>query len=178
MARKVEERRIGEYTYIVRTFGALEGGPVLLRLLRVVGAGLEGFADVLKAGGSNIDQAERAKSFLSDRSSAEAEKVGARPTGDENAAGTAILKALSATLRALDPKEVFALVEIFARYSDVRLPDGRQPTLIDVLDEHFAGEYDAMFSWLTFAIEVNYLGFFTAKLAQVTRGVGVQAPKP
>lgn len=174
MARKVEERKIGEYTYVVRTFGALEGGPVLLRLLRIVGAGLEGFAEVLKVGGSNIDQAERAKSFLASRAEGEAASKG----DEENGAGTAILRALSATLRALDPKEVFSLVEIFAKYSDVRLPDGRQPTLIDVLDEHFAGEYDALFSWLVFAIEVNYLGFFTAKLAQMTRSVGVPAKAP
>ena len=59
----------------------------------------------------------------------------------------------------------------FAAYSDVRLPDGRQPTLSDVLDEHFAGEYDELFGWLVFAIEANYLGFFMARLAQFN-GIG------
>lgn len=175
MAREVKERVIGKHTYIVRTFGAREGGPVLVRVCRILGAGLEGFADTIAEGATSLDQAERAKSRLFAKAQ-EAEGEVSTDTAPEtkgNGAklGAGILKAVAAALRGLDPVELFALVDQFAKYSDVRLPDGKQPTLSDVLDDHFAGEYDELFGWLIFAIEVNYLGFFSARLAQLGASV-------
>lgn len=168
MAREAKERVIGKHTYIVRTFGAREGGPVLVRVCRILGAGLEGFADTIAQGATSLDQAERAKSRLFAKAQeAEGEAIEAPKGSDGAKLGSGILKAIAAALRGLDPDELFALVDKFARYSDVRLSDGRQPTLSDVLDDHFAGEYDELFGWLIFAIEVNYLGFFTARLAQL-----------
>lgn len=171
MAREVKERQIGKHVYVVRTFGAREGGPVLVRVCRILGAGLEGFADTIAQGATALDQAERAKSRLfakAQETAADAEEGAApSPQGADAKLGSGILRAIAAAIKGLDPVELFALVDKFAAYSDVRLPDGRQPTLSDVLDDHFAGEYDELFGWLLFAIEVNYLGFFTARLANL-----------
>lgn len=53
------------------------------------------------------------------------------------------------------------LCNAFAPSTSVLLPDGKAPKLSAIFDLHFVGQrFPDMFSWLAFAIEVNYSGFF------------------
>lgn len=52
----------------------------------------------------------------------------------------------------------------FSAVSEVMLPDGREPLLKNVFDDHFIARYDEMFEWLTFAIRLNYESFFVQAL--------------
>lgn len=56
--------------------------------------------------------------------------------------------------------EVDYLCDTFGRTTEVHLGD-KWPQLSDVFDEHFAGRYADLLSWLMFALEVNFGSFFT-----------------
>ncbi len=47
----------------------------------------------------------------------------------------------------------------FAKFTQVRTPDGKTRVLKDIFDDHFVGKYREMIEWLAFCLEVNFANF-------------------
>jgi len=63
-------------------------------------------------------------------------------------------------LDALDVELVDALCDKFAEFTEVQLDAEHKPFLKGKFDDHFAGKYGEMLSWLVFCLEVNFSNFF------------------
>lgn len=70
------------------------------------------------------------------------------------------------------------LRDTFARVTEVRLPDGREPILSDAIkgEGHFAGAYDEMLEWLTFCLEVNFGTFFQKLRGRIAGALARKKP--
>ena len=99
------------------------------------------------------------------------------PAGGELASSgiaTSDAPALASTFRAIaeriDPDWMLSTAKLFAKHTEVELPDGKVPQLKDVFDDHFAGEYGRMVDWLVFCLEANF-----ADLLKKFKGVASRA---
>src|SRR5271165_4858509 len=57
---------------------------------------------------------------------------------------------IAGALDAIGPGDIAYLCDQFAPLCTVKYGE-KEPRLSDVFDEHFAGEYEALFQWLVFA---------------------------
>lgn len=131
MAREVKEREICGHRYRVTLLGAKAGRAMTVRLLRLVGPTLASFVEGTVHG----------------RDGAESIAIGAADAMRELA-------------KHVNADELAAISDELARFTVVVLDAEREPQLLGIFDDHFAGRYDAMFGWLAFAIEANFASFF------------------
>ncbi len=127
------ERKIGAHTYRVSQLGAKAGRSMLLRLIKMVGAG-----------------AAAGISGLGYGAAASVEELIARGSGD----------AIGELLKRLEETEVNAILDELAKHTEVIVDDKHAPVLFEIFDMHFAGAYDEMIAWARFALEVNFASFF------------------
>src|SRR5574343_1614288 len=81
-------------------------------------------------------------------------------------------KGMSAMLDAISSERFFAITDIMSKYTEFdTVVQGKpaRPRLDNVFDEHFAGNYQAMFEWLVFSLEVNFADFMLALPALLAR---------
>lgn len=132
---KTEIRTIGSNTYHVRQLGAKQGRQVLTRLIKTLGP-------VLGALLEGLDP--KTVSVL-------------------DLKGEALARALTELAGRLGETDLDYLCGVFGETTQVEFPDGRvKPLTLEEQNLHFAGAYQDMFRWLSFALEVNFAGFFGA----------------
>lgn len=132
MARDVLEHEIGGLTYKVTLLGSKRGLAMSVRIVKILGPTLSSFVDGVSGG---------------------------KGDGIESLAlgGSDALREICARLQ---PDELASIAEELAKLTTVVIDDKREPRLIDIYDDHFAGHYDALMKWLAFALEVNFRSFF------------------
>ncbi len=70
-------------------------------------------------------------------------------------------RVLAAVLTNITDDQIAIVTSAFAKSTTVRLPDGKEPRLSDVMNTHFVGKRYAQFPmWLAFAFEVTFGDFF------------------
>jgi hypothetical protein len=135
MPRPVKERVICGQTYRVTLLGALQGRTMLVRLIKTVGPALAAFIEGLL----------NAKGGLTE----------SLALGSADAIRDLALK--------LSDKDLADISDQLAHFTTVIvIPNDTEPQLDKILDEHFAGRYDAYTQWLGFALEANFSSFFGA----------------
>jgi len=134
MARPVKERVICGHTYKVTLLGALQGRLMLVRLVKTFGPALAAFLEgVLNAKGGLTESLA---------------------LGSADAIRDLALK--------LTEKDLADISDQLAHFTAVVISHDTEPQLDKILDEHFAGRYDAYMQWLGFALEANFASFFGA----------------
>lgn len=134
MAIEYREKRIGSHVYRVTQHGTKSGLRMLVRVTKIAGPGVGSFI-----GG-----------------------LGRDASGFDVAVANGAAEALHDLAARLNEAETVGIVEEFARQTVLVLADDLQPSLADVLDDHFAGHYDHLLQWLVFCLEVNFGSFFAA----------------
>jgi hypothetical protein len=136
MAQATEERSIGESKYRVTQLPGKKGRKMLLRLYKV-------FAPVF---GSLIEGLDGGKKSLGDISV------------------NSISGSLSALAMTFKEEDLEIFCEQFSSMTQLELTPGENNwvPLDKHFDQHFAGNYGAMFTWLGFCLEVNFASFFDA----------------
>lgn len=71
------------------------------------------------------------------------------------------LEAIGAILENLEESDLDYFITAFDKYTSVHIGD-KWPGLADIFDAHFVSDYLEMLTWLKFALEVNFGGFFSA----------------
>lgn len=130
--RPVRERVICGVKYQVTLLGAKQGRAMLVRLVKTLGPAVAAFLEgVLNAkGGLDVSLA----------------------------LGSA--EALRDFIDKLNDKDIADISDQLAHFTVVVLSPELQPQLDAVLDDHFAGNYQAYSQWLAFALEANFASFF------------------
>lgn len=85
---------------------------------------------------------------------------GALGEGNEAAAGTVILDALTHAASLLEPEEMVFFRDHFAKKTRVHRKDGSAPFLKDVFKDHFSRRPMDMVKWMGACFEVNFGPFF------------------
>lgn len=132
MAIATKSKTIGENTYNVTTFGALEGRVILARLTNMIGPVVRSFKSV-------------ADDIAEDR---EVDKA------------AVMINAVAEAAEKLPPKEFASLCDSFAQTTELQYADGRALRLTGIFDAHFAANYMEMMLWFAFVLEVNFANFF------------------
>lgn len=134
MSRTVREKQIGEYRYLVTLLGAKAGRSMLVRLTKLLGPATASFLEgVLHAKGGLTESLA---------------------LGSADAIRDIALK--------LTEKDLADISDQLAHFTAVVISHDTEPQLDKILDEHFAGRYDAYMQWLAFALEANFASFFGA----------------
>jgi len=76
-------------------------------------------------------------------------------------------------LATLNDEDIDYVCKAFAPLSTVELSPGKCPSVVDIFEEHFAGDYTSLFAWLAFCVQVNY-GPFLAGLGLKMGELGPQ----
>jgi hypothetical protein len=126
-------KTIGGTTYRVAMLPAKVGRNLLVRIVKQLGPGIAGALSGVSASGAQDNLA--------------AMVLGAS-------------EAIHVLCARLQPDEFDAILDVFAKYTTLVLPDNVEPQLVDKFDTHFAGRYDEMLSWAAFCMEVNFASFF------------------
>lgn len=147
MGFKAETRRIGPYEYKVTQMGAIKGRAVSLRLIKCF---LPFFTEVM--------QGEPVKG-KSKKKIVEEAKEGKIDLKNLEWLGSALSKL------ELNEDDLTYLCDAFSPLTFVMLPDGRNPRLDHIFDEHFAGHYVDLVKWLIFCVQVNFADFTDAALS-------------
>lgn len=131
MARRTKELTIGEHQYRLTQLGALAGRKLWLELVQALTSPLEKLA---AAGNAKVDDAM-------------------------------LISALGALVNGLDEATLERLCEAFGKSCQVRVADDRGgerwPDLVGpVFDDHFAGDYVGLSTWLGECILFNFLESF------------------
>ena len=79
-------------------------------------------------------------------------------------------------MKGLAETDVDYLRDKFSGMTQVKLGDGRDVRLKEVLSHQFAGEYGAMFEWMKFSMEVNFGDFFTVLRAKQAPAAAPASP--
>lgn len=88
---------------------------------------------------------------------------------DDTEAGSVFFNALGSLLERLNDADLEYFQGLYAKRTTVKLPDGREPVLADILDTHFTGKrFIDYFAWLGFAIWSTYGDFFTDALTKAS----------
>lgn len=77
----------------------------------------------------------------------------------------AALKAVMGAVENLKDEDVDYFCDTFGKNSEAKVGNG-WPTVSEIFDAHFAGEYAEMLGWLKFCIEVNFGSFFRQAIDQ------------
>jgi hypothetical protein len=96
-------------------------------------------------------------------------------TGESGGKATAIVRGLGKVVETLSEEDLSLFCSEFGRASTVRL-GGKSPSVGDVFEVHFAGNYLEMCEWLAFCLEVNYRSFFTGIVAKLGGEAQPQSP--
>ncbi len=136
--RKTETRDIGGLRYQVMQLGAIRGRAVMLRLTKVIGPAI-------------------------------AALMAAKPKGEGKGILDVDVAALGGIFEKLELTEADLefFCQAFGEVSFVTLPDGKHPRVVDCFDDHFAGRYGDMLSWLAFSAEVNFGDFLSKASAAI-----------
>jgi hypothetical protein len=71
----------------------------------------------------------------------------------------------------LSEQDLTYFCELFGEKTELVLDDGKRPILLPAYQETwFAGQYQELFQWLAFCVEVNYADFFGAFRSLVPGG--------
>jgi len=133
MAIESKEKRIGSVTYRVTQLPAKRGRAMLVRFVKLAGPGAGAFVGGLgRNHGGSFD--------------------GSLALG--------IAEGLHDFSGRLNDDDLDAICEEFAKYTVVVKSREIELRLSDVFDDHFAGKYDEMLSWLRYCSEVNFASFF------------------
>ena len=131
--RKNVTREIRGFSYVVMQLGAGKGREVMLRLAKVTGPAIGAILAAVPGG--------KLQNILD---------------ADVTALGPAVGK----IFESLSAQDLAFFCQTFGETTLVYLEENKHPRVIDVFDEHFAGNYLAMLQWLAFAVEVNFSDFF------------------
>ena len=134
MAIEAKERRIGTTVYRITQLPAKRGRAMLVRFVRLLGPGAGAFVGGLGRGKSGFDAA----------------------------VGIGIADALHDLCTRLSEEDLAVICDQFAEYTVVVQSRDIERRLQDIFDDHFAGRYDEMLSWLRACCEVNFSSFFGA----------------
>ena len=132
MAIEAKERRIGATSYRITQLPAKRGRAMLVRFVRLFGPGAGAFV-----GG-----------------------LGRVRAGFDGAVGTGIADAMLDLCTRLSEDDLAVICDQFAEYTIVVQSRDIERRLSDIFDDHFAGKYDEMLSWLRACCEVNFASFF------------------
>jgi hypothetical protein len=162
---ETEDREICGRRYYVTTLPAKKGRAVLVRLTKVLGPV---FGQLVSG-----DAPATAK-----HKAASAERIAAQING------ASIARALAELAGRLSEADLDWLCETLGESTEVQTYDGageerRQRLTAGEQQFHFAGKFLEMFSWLGFALEVNFRDFFTGSPigSAIVRAAGAVAAK-
>lgn len=130
---EAKEKRIGPTTYRVTQLPAKRGRAMLVRFIKLAGPGAGAFV-----GGLGRNQGG---SF-------------------DGSLALGIAEGVHDFALRLNDEDLDAICDEFARYTVVVKSREVELKLSDIFDDHFAGAYDQMMSWLRFCAEVNFTSFF------------------
>lgn len=133
MAIEAKERRIGATVYRITQLPAKRGRAMLVRFVRLFGPGAGAFVGGLG----------RSKAAVLD-----------------GALGLGIADAMLDLCTRLSEDDLAVICDQFAEFTVVIVSRDVERRLSDVFDDHFAGKYDEMLSWLKACCEVNFASFF------------------
>lgn len=132
MAIEAKERRIGASVYRITQLPAKRGRAMLVRFIRLFGPGAGAFVGGLGRGKSGFD----------------------------GAVGLGIADAMHDLCTRLSEEDLAVICDAFAEFTVVVVNREIERKLSDIFDDHFAGKYDEMLSWLRACCEVNFASFF------------------
>lgn len=167
MAIEAKDKRIGATNYRITQLPAKRGRAMLVRFIRLFGPGAGAFVGGLGRGKAGFDAA----------------------------LGFGIAEGLHDLCTRLSEEDLSAICDEFATYTVVVQSRDIELQLSKIFDDHFAGKYDEMLSWLRACCEVNFASFFAgssgdaplAKLMQVlsrwqpqtaSTGTSTASPRP
>lgn len=100
-----------------------------------------------------------------------------RKSANQAEALEGFLAAIGTLLATLKDDDLVYFEGLYSKRTLVKLPDGREPVLRDVLEQHFTGERFAhYFAWLGHALWGTYGDFFTVGLGKLTDLLPAQGP--
>lgn len=128
---EARDREINGTHYTVRMLNGTKGKALLTRLFKLAGPAL---ADIL----AGIKDAQSVQEMKLD----------------------GVADAVRSFASRLPDNELNEITLILAEHTEITIAGGKPMALKQLADSHFAGNYREMFSWIAFALEVNYADFF------------------